>query len=186
MRIYYGTYRRTPEGLWLYPWGEPVLGAQDLTLATLMQLGVSEPAIPVHARFLTVEELVRVLEAEPMVSHAAEAARAILAATPPSNVVVGLQAPELNVRAMLTVPAIAAQADVSPETIAAYRYRGHLPDPQAIVGRTPLWARPIIRRWLTTRPGTGWRTDIYGRRDEHEVGHLRRGPLAEEHAVDAS
>jgi len=89
--------------------------------------------------------------------------------------VVGLDAPELHVRAMLTIADIADVTGVAPDTIAAYRYRGYLPEPQAVIGRTPVWSRPIIRHWLETRPGNGWRTDIYGDRAEYaeQVQHMR-------------
>lgn len=86
-----------------------------------------------------------------------------------------MQAPELHVRAMLTIADIAEMIDVAPDTVAAYRYRGYLPEPQAVIGRTPVWSRPVIRHWLRTRPGNGWRTDIYGDRVAHDerMRHVR-------------
>lgn len=76
------------------------------------------------------------------------------------ELVVGIHAPELNVHAMMTVADLAREAGVSKATIDSYRSRGYVPHPQAVMGRTPLWARPIIMRWLAMRPGPGWRSDI--------------------------
>jgi hypothetical protein len=78
------------------------------------------------------------------------------------DLVVGMLAPELHVMTMLTVADIGQLAGVSKASIDSYRYRGYLPEPQATRGRPPLWARPIVRRWLQTRPGCGWRSDLYG------------------------
>lgn len=57
-------------------------------------------------------------------------------------------------------------ASVSKATIDSYRHRGSLPTPQVVRGRTPLWARPIISHWLATRPGPGWRSDLYRAEDQ--------------------
>ena len=91
----------------------------------------------------------------------------------PVDRVVGMAAPELQAGAMLTTVDIARFAGVSPATIATYRRRGELPEPQAVLGRTPLWSRPVVHHWLATRPGGGWRTDLYGDRAAHDA-HQRR------------
>lgn len=166
----YGVYRRTRDGRWLYPWGEPVPGATDLTVGDLLRLGLAK-----GRNGTAVQDLPDHLRTDPLVDHDAESLAASEDAGALADRVVGLSAPELHVRAMVTISDIAEMVDVAPDTIAAYRYRGYLPDPQAIIGRTPVWSRPVIQHWLETRPGNGWRTDIYGDRAEHDerVHHMR-------------
>ena len=67
------------------------------------------------------------------------------------DLVIGMLAPELDINLMLTVQQVAERAHVSKATIDSYRYRGLLPEPQMTVGRTPLWARPVIERWVARR-----------------------------------
>ena len=166
----YGVYRRTQDGQWLYPWGEPVPGATDLTVGDVLRLGLAE-----GSNGVAVEDLPDHLHTDALVDHDVES---LAAAGDPADFadrVIGMSAPELHVRAMVTISDIAEMVDVAPDTIAAYRYRGYLPEPQAVIGRTPVWSRPVIQHWLQTRPGNGWRTDIYGDRAEHDerVRHLR-------------
>ena len=166
----YGVYQRTPEGQWLYPWGDPVPGARDLTVGDVLQLGLIEPDGDDGA-----DDLVGRLREDTMVDHAVDELSGTADGAEPTDRVVGMEAPELHVRAMVTISDIAEMVGVAPDTIAAYRYRGYLPEPQAVIGRTPVWSRPVIRHWLQTRPGNGWRTDIYGDRAEHDerVRHMR-------------
>ncbi len=165
----YGVYERTSDGQWLYPWGDPVPGAQDLTVGDVLRLGLvhdgSDTSRDVLADGLRGDALIDLVEDDDVDWDTHES----------FDRVVGLDAPELHVRAMLTIADIAEMIDVAPDTVAAYRYRGYLPEPQAVIGRTPVWARPIIRHWLETRPGNGWRTDIYGDRAEYaeRVQHMR-------------
>ena len=77
------------------------------------------------------------------------------------DLIIAMSAPELHPMTMLTVADIADAAGVSKSTIDSYRYRGYLPEPQVTRSRTPLWARPIVHRWLEDRPGAGWRSDVY-------------------------
>lgn len=158
----YGVYERTPDGEWLYPWGEPVPGARDITVGDVLRLGLAHDGTD-----LTRAGLNRELRDDTIVDHYPEDATLDLSSAESINGVVGMDAPELHVRAMLTIADIAEMVGVEPDTIAAYRYRGYLPEPQAVIGRTPVWARPIVRHWLDTRPGNGWRTDIYGSREEY-------------------
>ena len=163
--ICYGVYQRTADGQWLYPWGDPVPGATDLTVGDVLRLGL------VEAHEAPSADLGATLDEDDLVDHDVQAA----GDGDDTGRVVGMQAPELHVRAMLTISDIAEMVGVAPDTIAAYRYRGYLPEPQAVIGRTPVWSRPVIRHWLQTRPGNGWRTDIYGDRAEHDerVRHMR-------------
>jgi predicted DNA-binding transcriptional regulator AlpA len=155
-----GTYRRDEDGVWRYPWGDPVLGAADLTLAELMSIDGVGDAASLASRPLNEDERAWLagttadMENVLVVRHAGRPPNA-------GDLVIGMSAPELQVTTMLTVADIAELAGVSKATIDSYRYRGYLPEPQIVRGRTPLWARPIVRHWLETRPGSGWRTDIY-------------------------
>jgi hypothetical protein len=158
-----GTYTRDPDGVWRYPWGDAVPGGRDLTLADLLALQVEDddlealamrPLSPAERAWIRGEAtgIDLVLVREPFAG----------AAVGVGDLVVGMLAPELHVVTMLTVADIGELAGVSKTTVDSYRYRGSLPEPQVTKGRTPLWARPIVRRWLQTRPGCGWRSDLYG------------------------
>ncbi|GGI03007.1 helix-turn-helix transcriptional regulator [Egicoccus halophilus] len=155
------TYVRGTDAVWRYRWSEPVPGAVDLTLADVFAIHLG-PNDSVPMRQLSPDEVSWVK------GEAADLENVLL--RPSRNgrsagvgdLVVGMQAPELHVLTMLTVADIGQLAGVSKATIDSYRYRGYLPAPQATRGRTPLWARPIIRHWLDNRPGCGWRTDLYG------------------------
>jgi predicted DNA-binding transcriptional regulator AlpA len=155
----HGTYHRHPNGIWTYAWQEPVPGARDLTLREALAQCVVDPA-SVGDGQLTREEWEWATGfgpiSRPVVTETREGRR---------EVVVGMTAPELNVLYMLTVAEVADLAAVSKATIDSYRYRGYLPEPQVVKGRTPLWTRPVIRHWLRSRPGPGWRTDVYGVRE---------------------
>lgn len=166
----YGVYERTSDGEWLYPWGDPVPGARDLTVGDILRLGL------VHDGSDTSRgDLRDALLQDTLVDHEQPDTDVDWDAHEALDRVVGLDAPELHVRAMLTIADIADMTGVAPDTIAAYRYRGYLPEPQAVIGRTPVWSRPIVRHWLDTRPGNGWRTDIYGDRAEYaeQIQHMR-------------
>jgi hypothetical protein len=157
------TYTRTSDGTWRYPWGDPVPGAVDLTLADVFAL---------HRSGTDPEDLtMRPLSAAERAWLRGETSdvdavlvRRTTNGQPPGvgDLVIGMLAPELHVLTMLTVADIGELAGISKATVDSYRYRGSLPPPQATRGRTPLWARPIVHRWSQTRPGCGWRTDLYG------------------------
>jgi hypothetical protein len=159
-----GTYTRRDDG-WHYPWGDLVPGAVDLTLADLMAInypcdaadGIDSirPLTSDERRWLAGE----VSDTDQVLLHRRNGGRPNA-----GDLIVGLLAPELHPSTMMTVGDIAEVAGVTKATIDSYRYRGYLPEPQVVRGRTPLWARPIVDRWLATRPGSGWRTDIYQQR----------------------
>lgn len=165
----YGVYERTRDGQWLYPWGEPVPDARDVTVGDVLRLGL------VDRSDTTRNGLAASLRMDTLVDHDTEDPTVAWDSPESLDRVVGLDAPELHVRAMVTISDIAEMVGVASDTIAAYRYRGYLPEPQAVIGRTPVWSRPVIRHWLETRPGNGWRTDIYGDRAEYDerVRHMR-------------
>lgn len=156
-----GTYLRD-EQAWRYPWGNPVPGARDLTLGDVMTIdGDAEGAAAIELfRPLTAAER-RWLEGDasaisqvPLRSRNGHRPHI-------GDVIIGMHAPELHPMTMMTVGDIAAAAGITKATVDSYRYRGYLPEPQVVRGRTPLWARPIVRYWMATRPGPGARTDIY-------------------------
>jgi hypothetical protein len=156
------TYLRQENGVWIYSWGEPVPRAEDLTLrqALAQRLLYEEPGLDGR---ISREQWDWATGLGPISQPVS-----IETANGGRDVVVGMQAPELNVLYMLTVTEIAELAAVSKATIDSYRYRGYLPEPQVVKGRTPLWTRPVIRYWLRSRPGSGWRTDVYGTRERTE------------------
>jgi predicted DNA-binding transcriptional regulator AlpA len=165
-----GTYHRHATGIWTYAWQEPVPGARDLTLREALAQRLVDPGSG-GADQPTQEEWVWAVGLGPI-------SRPVVIETPGGgrDVVVGMDAPELNVLYMLTVAEVADLAAVSKATIDSYRYRGYLPEPQVVKGRTPLWSRPVIRHWLRNRPGSGWRTDVYGTREHTEPE--RRLPIS--------
>ena len=160
----YGVYERRSDGRWMYPWGEEVPGAVDVTVRDVLELGA------LGAVSMSPDELGAQVDDDPLVDPSDDESD-----DGDLDRVVGLMAPELHVRAMLTVADIAEMVGVARDTIAAYRYRQYMPEPQAIIGRTPVWSRPVIRHWVQTRPGNGWRTDIYGDRRQYDewVSHRR-------------
>lgn len=159
-RIFYGAYERIGPDEWIYPWGEVVPGARDLHAADVLRMGASRAAECGDRA-----SLLQTMTDDPLVGHVAvpEGDTEMDAHTR----VVGMYAPELHACAMLTVSDIAELLEVARDTIAAYRHRGYLPEPQAVIGRTPVWSRPIVRQWMECRPGNGWRTDLYGERSEY-------------------
>ena len=177
LRFGNGTYRRDPGGVWRYPWGDVVYGASDLTLADAMGRDAAGEADSDPSRPITEHDIRWAMETF--------GSSGALVRRPPGgrsprlrDVVVGMQAPELQVTTLLSAAQLAELAGVSKATLDTYRHRGLLPEPQVVVGRTPLWARPIAARWLAERPGQGWRTDLSGRRakpgDRPGTGRVRR------------
>ncbi len=57
----------------------------------------------------------------------------------------------------MTSQDIAETLGVKLTTVHQYRTRGELPDPDAHVGRSPVWRKATIEEWLEERPGHGWR-----------------------------
>ena len=159
------TYVRDEQGVWRYPWGDAVPGATDLTLSDLMAIDRGSGSYDLMEEFrpLNGAELRWLAGRRPELDQILVRRRGT---RPPhaGDLIVGMHAPELHVLAMMTVSDVAQDAGVSKATIDSYRYRGYLPEPQVTCGRTPLWARPIVMRWLATRPGCGWRSDVYGPR----------------------
>lgn len=57
----------------------------------------------------------------------------------------------------LTSEQLANRLGVARESIHRYRTRGDIPEPDEIVGRSPVWKIETIERWEAVRPGHGWR-----------------------------
>lgn len=47
-----------------------------------------------------------------------------------------------------TIPDIAAELDVRPNTVSGYRSRNQMPMPSGYVGRTPYWTPATIEPWI--------------------------------------
>lgn len=161
LQVCNGTYTRNAEG-WHYPWGARVPNATDLTLADLMAVDDTIDCVDGVQSFrkLTAAER-RWLAGETVAID-----QVLLRQRPgyranAGDLIIGMMAPELQALMMLTVGDISELAGVSKATIDSYRYRGYLPQPQIVRGRTPLWSRPIVHHWMACRPGSGWRSDIY-------------------------
>ena len=173
-----GTYVRGTDGRWRYRWGEPVPGAVDLTAGDVAALRIDDGHGTGSARSRPgLEECLDILG----VGEATVLAGQPVPAEDDPERVVAMLAPELNALLMLTVGDIAQLADVSKATVDSYRYRGYLPRPQVVKSRTPLWSRPVVRHWLEHRPGSGWRTDVYGSRERRDPP--RQMPLSRARAV---
>ncbi|MGI8537077.1 MAG: helix-turn-helix transcriptional regulator [Mycobacteriales bacterium] len=54
---------------------------------------------------------------------------------------------------------IAALTGLQVATLRKYAMQGHLPPPDARIGRAPGWTAATIEHWRATRPGRGARTD---------------------------
>lgn len=147
------TYLRDASG-WHYPWGAPVPGARDLTVADVLAVGADPCAgdpLP-GTRPLTATER-RWLRGEPLQGR--EAARLLRAGrrADPGDLIVGMTAPELHPSLLLGIDDLARCIGVSRATIDSYRARDRVVRPQVVLGRTPLWTRPIIEHWVGGRHG---------------------------------
>ena len=146
MEAFAGTYRRDRHGVWRYAWGDPVPGSGDVRLSEVLALHLATSLRHADPGALRREEVASICAPYGI-------ARAQLVRTDggTTDAIVGMRAPEVEAAAMMTVADVAEAASVTKATIDSYRYRGLLPEPQLVVARTPLWARPIIGRWLDER-----------------------------------
>lgn len=55
---------------------------------------------------------------------------------------------------LLTTAQVAEMAGVKAMSIHQYRQRGAIPEPDQYIGRTPVWKRRTIEKWLESRPPT--------------------------------
>lgn len=56
---------------------------------------------------------------------------------------------------LLDVSAVAELAGVSVASIYTYLTRGTIPEPDLRFGRSPVWRRRTIEKWLASRPAPG-------------------------------
>ncbi|MGH3500283.1 MAG: helix-turn-helix transcriptional regulator [Nocardioidaceae bacterium] len=54
---------------------------------------------------------------------------------------------------LLDVQGVAAMLGILPSSVHRYRVRGVLPEPDAMLGRSPGWHADTIRAWQQARPG---------------------------------
>jgi predicted DNA-binding transcriptional regulator AlpA len=67
---------------------------------------------------------------------------------------------------LLTLDKVAELMGWTPGSAKLYRHRpapGGLPEPDAMVGRTPVWLLATIEQWQQERPGRGHRSDLHNR-----------------------
>lgn len=57
-------------------------------------------------------------------------------------------------RNLVGIGDFAERIGVTYSTISAYRSRGRLPEPAAMLGRTPVWTRRQLNDWSRTQPGS--------------------------------
>lgn len=128
-------------------------GATDLTLSDLVSTPARAPFAEQVCRFrpLTVDERRWLAGVSPASDDVFVRSRQP-ARHDGHDLVVGMSAPELDPDTMMTLGDIADAAGASKATIDSRRFRGCLPGPQAPRGRTPLWARPVVDRWIADHP----------------------------------
>lgn len=56
---------------------------------------------------------------------------------------------------LLDTAGVAELAGLPPATIRTYLHRGAIPEPDFRAGRSPVWRRKTIEKWLATRPVRG-------------------------------
>lgn len=159
-------YRRDRRGTWRYAHGgQSVPGARDVTVDTLHIWGRQRHPLVVR---VPVAEARRHVELEWVLDHWDPTGECVAIVGTPrrhvqvvevprrewetySSIPLGVDAPELLAQNMVTTLDVARMAGVSDKTITAYLARGQMAAPQLYVGRTPLWARPIVEAWLDRR-----------------------------------
>lgn len=71
--------------------------------------------------------------------------------------IVDLVAPELSAGQLLNLAEVAEVAGINAGTLRGYISRGEndVPAPQAMVGASPVWSRPVINQWVEARRQAG-------------------------------
>lgn len=138
-------YLRDLNGVWRYAWKARVPRAVDLTPARLVQARQHNDvvAVPVWALRGPLEPLSERATTVGEWGYIDAALWHICRARP-----LGVIAPELSPEMMLDLQGLAALLGYLPGTVRNMHSKGALPEPQRVLGRTPLWSRPIIERWL--------------------------------------
>jgi hypothetical protein len=68
-----------------------------------------------------------------------------------------------------TVKDVASYLGVSVHTVTSYRSRRQMPDPDRVIGRTPVWQPTRIIEWHAERPGHGGRPTVEGQSPEADT-----------------
>ena len=161
-QLWANAYLRRPNGTWVYASdGTPVPGATDLLRSELHQVHhiAGQVFVPSHDPALD-PDLQAWLHRRGLRDDIPGLGSGVLVPAEEwaeQDVWVGMHAPELHLWAVLTLRDVSQLAGYSESTLRVHRSRGVLVGPQRTVGRTPLWARPVIQRWLLDRetgPGT--------------------------------
>lgn len=149
-------------GVWVYEWGGRVPGARALLLGDLYEFPVAERArgLVMLVPLVLVESVAELGWCAAWWDPRQRGGTADLVLEVPASAwesradeVVGMWAPELMADRMLDSEAVAKMAKMRARTVANYLARGRMPAPTIRLGGSPLWCRPVIMRWLATRPG---------------------------------
>lgn len=62
--------------------------------------------------------------------------------------------PTTPLKNLVGLAEFAEAGSIEYSTITAYRTRGRLPEPAAMLGRVPVWTRRQLQAWLTARRAT--------------------------------
>ena len=160
-------YVRDRRGTWRYAaTGQAVPGARDLTLRSLHRFISRGGHVLVPVELVRTEtELAWCMAWKHTVTTRMSGRRSMAVVRIPvgewerrADVPFGMWAPELTASRLLDITEVARLVGVSPATITAYLSRRRMPEPVMRLGRIPVWSRPIIRQWLTARPGQGRRS----------------------------
>lgn len=155
-------YRRGDDAIWRYSGGGLVPGARDDTLGRRYLFARQRgPNIVVPASLVNDREdldWVRRHATSELTTGCRYQGRIVAGLEIPracwneaTRVALGIDAPELTGSQLLDSEAVARIARVSRSTLAAYRSRGLLPEPQFVLGGSALWSRPVIDHWLLSR-----------------------------------
>jgi predicted DNA-binding transcriptional regulator AlpA len=159
-------YVRDRRGTWRYTaTGQAVPGGRDLTLRSLYRFSTPRDVVQVPADLARTEPaLAWTLAWKHTLTVVLREGRLTSVLRVPvgewerrADIPIGLWAPELTATRLLDIGDVARLAGVTPATITAYLARGRMPAPVTRIGNSPVWSRPVIQQWLTSRPGQGVR-----------------------------
>jgi hypothetical protein len=141
-------YKRDLNGVWRYSWGPRVQRAVDMTPSRLVQARTRKDmvAVPTWAIAGPLEVLTRDVLVMGEWCYLDEMLWEAVRTRP-----LGVLAAELHPPMMLDMTTLATALMVLPTTLRSMHARGQLPIPQLILGRSPLWSRPVIAHWRAQR-----------------------------------
>jgi hypothetical protein len=159
-------YVRDGRGRWRYEaTGTAVPGARDATLATLYSFASEDDMLLVPVDLVRGRDelgwCARLAVGERDVVVGRRAQRVFKVPRPQwearCHAPLGLDAPELMPDRLLSLAGVARLAGVSYQTAASYFSRREVRFPEAVarLAGNPVWSEPVVRSWLTSRPGKG-------------------------------